>query len=149
MCALTRALAGVWKVTSKLVLIVVMMLGRHRGLPDNIDSAVSIPKKGHFKKGKRRSLTGVASVKILEDVLNSNNSRSAAAVRRRYFFFRAAFSCGLLARSLRSPATGRRQELCPFRRNASASNLSRQKRPNVNQILEMEAFQVLRLSPPP
>eukprot|EP01089_Gocevia_fonbrunei_P017457 TRINITY_DN566_c0_g1_i3.p1 TRINITY_DN566_c0_g1~~TRINITY_DN566_c0_g1_i3.p1 ORF type:complete len:426 (+),score=57.30 TRINITY_DN566_c0_g1_i3:775-2052(+) len=33
--------SGVWRVGSKLVLILVMLMGRHRGLPDRIDKAVN------------------------------------------------------------------------------------------------------------
>ncbi|CAI5473324.1 unnamed protein product [Closterium sp. Yama58-4] len=37
--------SGVWNPWSKLVLVLVMLLGRHRGLPDNIDAAISIPNR--------------------------------------------------------------------------------------------------------
>jgi hypothetical protein len=34
----------VWTTQSKLVLCAIMMLGRHRGLPDSVDRAVQLPK---------------------------------------------------------------------------------------------------------
>ncbi|CAI5459860.1 unnamed protein product [Closterium sp. Yama58-4] len=37
--------SGVWSPWSKLVLVLVMLLGRHRGLPDNIDAAISLPNR--------------------------------------------------------------------------------------------------------
>ncbi|CAI7815042.1 unnamed protein product, partial [Closterium sp. NIES-54] len=40
--------SGVWSPWSKLVLVLVMLLGRHRGLPDNIDAAISIPNRNQF-----------------------------------------------------------------------------------------------------
>lgn len=50
--------SGVWKTSAKLVLVLVMLLGRHRGLPDSIDSAVTIPSEETFQPGLRRSFTG-------------------------------------------------------------------------------------------
>eukprot|EP00898_Chlorokybus_atmophyticus_P002961 jgi/Chlat1/3666/Chrsp24S03841 len=38
------AFCGTWHTLSKLVLVVVMLLGRHRGLPENIDKALQLPK---------------------------------------------------------------------------------------------------------
>ncbi|CAI5992580.1 unnamed protein product [Closterium sp. NIES-65] len=40
--------SGVWSPWSKLVLVLVMLLGRHRGLPDNIDAAISLPNRNQF-----------------------------------------------------------------------------------------------------
>ncbi|XP_024533120.1 cation transporter HKT4 isoform X1 [Selaginella moellendorffii] len=37
--------SGKWGVTPKIIMIVVMLLGRHRGLPDNIDSAILLPEQ--------------------------------------------------------------------------------------------------------
>ncbi|CAM6098420.1 unnamed protein product [Calypogeia fissa] len=37
--------SGTWTSTGKLILVVVMLRGRHRGLPENIDSAIRLPTK--------------------------------------------------------------------------------------------------------
>ncbi len=37
------SLSGKWSANSKILLIAVMLVGRHRGLPDNIDSAIILP----------------------------------------------------------------------------------------------------------
>lgn len=37
--------SGHWRSSSKLVLIGIMLLGRHRGLPDSVDKALHIPEK--------------------------------------------------------------------------------------------------------
>ncbi|XP_024537732.1 probable cation transporter HKT9 [Selaginella moellendorffii] len=44
--------SGTWSVPGKLLMIVIMFLGRHRGLPDNMDSALQIP-KSFFTTTKR------------------------------------------------------------------------------------------------
>ena len=35
--------SGKWSTTGKVILICVMLLGRHRGLPDDLDWAISLP----------------------------------------------------------------------------------------------------------
>ncbi|CAK9272577.1 unnamed protein product [Sphagnum jensenii] len=37
------SLSGKWSANSKILLVAVMLVGRHRGLPDNIDSAIILP----------------------------------------------------------------------------------------------------------
>jgi Trk-type K+ transport system membrane component len=37
------SLSGKWSANSKLLLVAVMLVGRHHGLPDNIDSAIILP----------------------------------------------------------------------------------------------------------
>jgi hypothetical protein len=37
------SLSGKWGANSKILLVAVMLVGRHRGLPDNIDSAIKLP----------------------------------------------------------------------------------------------------------
>ncbi|KAJ3005078.1 hypothetical protein HKX48_000883, partial [Thoreauomyces humboldtii] len=37
------SLSGNWSVLSKLAIIITMCLGRHRGLPDNVDQTVRLP----------------------------------------------------------------------------------------------------------
>jgi hypothetical protein len=37
------SLSGKWSANSKLLLVAVMLVGRHRGLPDNIDPAIILP----------------------------------------------------------------------------------------------------------
>lgn len=43
-------LSGVWKDLAKLVICYVMLMGRHRGLPENIDHAVRLPEEVTFEK---------------------------------------------------------------------------------------------------
>lgn len=38
------SLSGKWSANSKILLVAVMLVGRHRGLPDNIDSAIILPR---------------------------------------------------------------------------------------------------------
>jgi Trk-type K+ transport system membrane component len=52
----------VWKTGAKLILIMVMFLGRHRGLPDNIDAAIVIPDQKGFRKSFMEKDGGKASV---------------------------------------------------------------------------------------
>lgn len=39
--------SGKWSAGAKLLLVAVMLLGRHRGLPDNIDSAICLNARNH------------------------------------------------------------------------------------------------------
>eukprot|EP00271_Cylindrocystis_brebissonii_P015708 TRINITY_DN3868_c0_g1_i1.p1 TRINITY_DN3868_c0_g1~~TRINITY_DN3868_c0_g1_i1.p1 ORF type:complete len:165 (+),score=23.58 TRINITY_DN3868_c0_g1_i1:1204-1698(+) len=41
-----------------------MLLGRHRGLPDNIDPAVTIPEAKQFQPGKRRRLQEISAKEL-------------------------------------------------------------------------------------
>ncbi|GBG76861.1 hypothetical protein CBR_g23076 [Chara braunii] len=44
------SLSGAFHPLSKAIIVFVMLLGRHRGLPHNIDSAIRIPKKALFRR---------------------------------------------------------------------------------------------------
>lgn len=49
---------GAFKPLSKLIIILLMLVGRHRGLPENIDTAVTIPNPDLFRKGARKPIEG-------------------------------------------------------------------------------------------
>ncbi|CAI5468941.1 unnamed protein product [Closterium sp. Yama58-4] len=44
--------SGVWRTEAKVVMVLVMLLARHRGLPDNIDAAIVIPDQKQFQSAK-------------------------------------------------------------------------------------------------
>eukprot|EP00270_Netrium_digitus_P018307 TRINITY_DN6942_c0_g1_i1.p1 TRINITY_DN6942_c0_g1~~TRINITY_DN6942_c0_g1_i1.p1 ORF type:complete len:107 (-),score=10.32 TRINITY_DN6942_c0_g1_i1:112-432(-) len=43
-----------------------MLLGRHRGLPDNIDAAIAVPEKELFRAGRRKSLKNLNPSLLLQ-----------------------------------------------------------------------------------
>lgn len=53
--------SGVWKTTAKIIMIFVIFMGRHRGLPDNIDAAIVIPDPKRFRRTVPQGPTGERS----------------------------------------------------------------------------------------
>ncbi|CAI7822341.1 unnamed protein product, partial [Closterium sp. NIES-54] len=45
--------SGVWRTEAKVVMVLVMLLARHRGLPDNIDAAIVIPDQKQFQSAAK------------------------------------------------------------------------------------------------
>ncbi|GJP80982.1 hypothetical protein CLOP_g11171 [Closterium sp. NIES-67] len=45
--------SGVWRTEAKFVMVLVMLLARHRGLPDNIDAAIVIPDQKQFQSAAK------------------------------------------------------------------------------------------------
>ncbi|CAI5463507.1 unnamed protein product [Closterium sp. Yama58-4] len=73
--------SGTWSVLSKLIVILVMLLGRHRGLPDNIDAAIVIPPPKQFQRQPARPITEDPAV-LLTRALTMTKSQPSSLMRR-------------------------------------------------------------------
>ncbi|GJP80345.1 hypothetical protein CLOP_g10558 [Closterium sp. NIES-67] len=73
--------SGTWSVLSKLIVILVMLLGRHRGLPDNIDAAIVIPPAKQFKRLPGRRFREDPAV-LLTRALTMTKSQPSSLMRR-------------------------------------------------------------------
>ncbi|CAI7768886.1 unnamed protein product [Closterium sp. NIES-54] len=73
--------SGSWSVLSKLLVILVMLLGRHRGLPDNIDAAIVIPPPKQFQRQPRQQIKEDPAV-LLTRALTMTKSQPSSLMRR-------------------------------------------------------------------
>ncbi|CAI5966917.1 unnamed protein product [Closterium sp. NIES-65] len=73
--------SGSWSVLSKLIVILVMLLGRHRGLPDNIDAAIVIPPPKQFQRRPAQRITEDPAV-LLTRALTMTKSQPSSLMRR-------------------------------------------------------------------
>ncbi|CAI6003633.1 unnamed protein product [Closterium sp. NIES-64] len=76
-----EGLGGTWSVLSKLIVILVMLIGRHRGLPDNIDAAICIPPPKQFQRQPGRPIKEDPAV-LLTRALTMTKSQPSSLIRR-------------------------------------------------------------------
>lgn len=81
------SLSGIWQTGSKLIIIAIMLLGRHRGLPDSIDHAVQLPSRDKIearvitKDG--REIQGIGFITQESDIFHRTMSNGPTATVHR------------------------------------------------------------------